>query len=120
MDAAVAPYPEQDDFYFSPLKVYEYMAAGLPVVASGIGQLNDLIEDGTNGLLCAPGDSADLAGALRRLQIDPGLRTKLGSEARRTMLSEHSWDAVARRIIALAREASPFSALRPPAMIGGR
>src|SRR5262249_36909852 len=37
MDVAVAPYPPLENFYFSPLKVYEYMAAGLPVVASRIG-----------------------------------------------------------------------------------
>src|SRR5262249_53202779 len=39
MEVAVAPYPKLASFYFSPLKVYEYMAAGLPIVASRIGQL---------------------------------------------------------------------------------
>src|SRR5262249_57748941 len=43
MDAAVAPYPDLSRFYFSPLKVYEYMAAGLPVVASRIGQLAQIL-----------------------------------------------------------------------------
>src|SRR5439155_81035 len=57
MDVAVAPYPDLPDFYFSPLKVYEYMAAGRAVVASDIGMLPQLIEDGVSGLLYPPGDS---------------------------------------------------------------
>src|SRR5262249_5980169 len=51
MEAAVAPYPNLRDFYFSPLKVYEYMAAGCAVVASRIGQLDGLIEHEVSGLL---------------------------------------------------------------------
>src|SRR6266705_3504937 len=64
MDVAVAPSPALANFYFSPLKVYEYMAAGLPVVASRIGQLAGLIQDSVTGLHCAPGDSAAFAAAL--------------------------------------------------------
>ena len=111
MDVAVAPYPEQEDFYFSPLKVYEYMAAGLPVVASRIGQLSELIEHEANGLLCPPGDSAALAQSLHRLRLDPDLRRRLGSVARSTVLRDHTWDGVARRILALARQVSPYAAL---------
>ncbi len=102
MDVAVAPYPDSPNFYFSPLKVYEYMAAGLPVVASRIGQLEDVIEHGVNGLLCPPGDSEVLAEALDRLGKDPQLRTRLGQEARNSMLREHTWDSVAARILEIA------------------
>src|SRR5206468_967242 len=59
MDAAVAPYPA-GDFYFSPLKVFEYMAAGLPIAASAIGQLATLLRDQQTALLCPPGDAAAL------------------------------------------------------------
>jgi glycosyltransferase involved in cell wall biosynthesis len=102
MDAAIAPYPRRSGFYFSPLKVYEYMAAGLPVVASRVGQISDLIADGVNGLLCPPGDAESLAAALDRLRLAPGLRARLGRAARETVLREHTWDAVARRILDLA------------------
>jgi glycosyltransferase involved in cell wall biosynthesis len=102
MDAAVAPYPNLKPFYFSPLKVYEYMAAGLPVVASRIGQLDGLIQDRVNGLLCPPEDAAALAAALDELGNDPRLRQRLGEAARATVVREHSWEAVARRLLRLA------------------
>ncbi len=102
MDVAVAPYPELLNFYFSPLKVYEYMAAGLPVVASRVGQLQKLIEPGVNGLLVPPGDTAALAAALGRLQSDPQLRLRLGQAARATVIRQHTWDAVAEQILRLA------------------
>lgn len=102
MDAAVAPYPARHDFYFSPLKVYEYMAAGLPVVASRIGQLEDVIEHETNGLLCPPGDPEALATALYRLRNEHELRARLGQEARRSVLRGHTWDSVAARILEIA------------------
>ena len=102
MDAAVAPYPALDRFYFSPLKVYEYMAAGRATVASRIGQLANLIEDGVNGLLCPPGDPAALAAAFYRLHSEPELRARLGQSARLTVLQNHTWAANARRILGLA------------------
>src|SRR5690606_38547242 len=65
MHVATAPYPAVagERHYFSPLKLYEYLAAGLPVVASRIGQAARVIEDGQTGLLVPPGDPAALAGA---------------------------------------------------------
>jgi len=102
MDVAVAPYPPLSTFYFSPLKVYEYMAAGLAVVASRIGQLQTLIEPEVNGLLVPPGDSAALATALDRLLTEPQLRRRLGRRARATVLESYTWDGVAQRILDLA------------------
>ncbi|PSB05114.1 glycosyltransferase family 4 protein [Merismopedia glauca] len=104
MSVAVAPYPERPDFYFSPLKVYEYMAAGLPVVTSRIGQLAEFIEDGVNGMLCPPGDVVALAEALEELWRSPELRQQMGNAARHTVLENHTWDAIAARILALANE----------------
>ena len=102
MDAAVAPYPSLARFYFSPLKLYEYMAAGLPVVASAVGQVAEMIEHRRTGLLCPPGDPLASAAALIELQADPGLRLRLGRQARAQVLRRHSWRAVADRILELA------------------
>ncbi len=109
MDVAVAPYPNLARFYFSPLKVFEYMAGGVPVVASRIGQLEKLIEPGVNGLLVPPGDAPALAAALERMCLEPELRKRLGRAGRATVLGKHTWDKVAQRIlqiggVALTRE----------------
>lgn len=102
MDAAVAPYPARPDFYFSPLKLYEYLAAGRAVVASRVGQVTEVIDHGANGLLAPPGDAAALAAALERLKDDPGLRARLGWLGRMTVRDGHTWDAVARRLLEIA------------------
>jgi glycosyltransferase involved in cell wall biosynthesis len=102
MDVATAPYPARDDFYFSPLKVYEYMAASLPVVASRVGQLGDLIAPGENGLLVEPGDAEALADALDVLRKNGALRARMGEEARDTVVRDHTWDSVAGRILEIA------------------
>ena len=107
MDVAVAPYPHSPDFYFSPLKVLEYMAAGLPVIASRIGQLTSLIQHGRNGILCPPGQPAALATALEQLMMNPALRQTLGNEARRTVEQSHSWHSVTQRILKLAGIMAP-------------
>ncbi|MGP1384838.1 MAG: glycosyltransferase family 4 protein [Thainema sp.] len=103
MDVAVAPYPASAEFYFSPLKVVEYMAAGLPVVASHIGQISELIDDGVTGLLCPPGNEAALATALEQLWQSPPLRRDLGQAARQQILTHHTWDTIAQRILAIAQ-----------------
>ncbi|MFV0493011.1 MAG: glycosyltransferase family 4 protein [Pseudorhodobacter sp.] len=107
MDIAVAPYAGDQPFYFSPLKVYEYMASGLPVVASDVGDLAGLVRHGETGLICAPDDPAALARALARLADNPALARRMGAMGRRYVLARHSWAGVAARILALAtREAA--------------
>jgi glycosyltransferase involved in cell wall biosynthesis len=102
MHVAVAPYTADGPFYFSPLKLYEYMAAGLPVVASRVGHLADVVQDDRTGLLCAPGDRSELTEALARLAQAPTLRHRLGQAARESVLADHTWDRVAARVLDLA------------------
>jgi glycosyltransferase involved in cell wall biosynthesis len=102
MDVGVAPYPDDPDFYFSPLKVYEYMAAGLPVVASRIGQLDGLVVHEQNGLLYKPGDSNGLSTALARLTENRAWARDLGKAARQSILAAHTWDDRIEQILQLA------------------
>lgn len=102
MHAAVAPYAAKGPFYFSPLKIYEYMAAGLAVVASEVGDLAEVVADGRTGLLVPPDNPTALAAALARLGRDPALRHDLGQRARDEVLANHTWDRVADRVLDLA------------------
>jgi glycosyltransferase involved in cell wall biosynthesis len=102
MDVAVAPYPLATNSYFSPLKVYEYMAAGLAVIASEVGQLQELIDDGINGLLCPQENSCVLAEKLQYLKANPELRLRLGQTARQQVIANHTWDAVVTKLLKLA------------------
>jgi glycosyltransferase involved in cell wall biosynthesis len=67
----------------NPLSVMEAMAAGLPVVSSRVGAIDELVTDGENGLLVAPGDAPALADALDRLAGDAAMRRAFGVSARR-------------------------------------
>jgi glycosyltransferase involved in cell wall biosynthesis len=98
MDVAVAPYPAVEDFYFSPLKLFEYMAGGRPVVASRIGQVAQVIADGLTGLLYEPGDREALIACIRRLRADESLRRDLGQNAR-IACSMNTWRQNAERVV---------------------
>ncbi|HVL83578.1 MAG TPA: glycosyltransferase [Pseudonocardia sp.] len=110
-DLAVAPYPapalgpaggpSAGPHYFSPLKVAEYLAAGLPTVASAIADLPDLVADGVEALLVAPGDLDGTADALVRLATEPALRRRLAAGGRRAAEDRFSWASVVDTTLAL-------------------
>ena len=95
MDIGAAPFEPMAGFYFSPLKVVEYLAAGLPVVASRQGDLPLLVGDA--GILYEPGSHDALSGALRRLGEDAALRSRLGRNAV-VRAAGQDWDRVAARV----------------------
>ena len=99
MDVAVAPYPDLSKFYFSPLKLFEYMAAGRAIVASRLGQVAEVIVDGESGLLFKPGDVEDLVRCIRRLREDSRLRLALGKQASMTSRS-YTWSKNASQVVA--------------------
>jgi glycosyltransferase involved in cell wall biosynthesis len=100
-DIGVSP---RTTFYASPMKVPEYMAAGVAVVAPRSANLVDLIADTRDGLLFAPDDAADLAETLRRLVDDPATRAVIGHAARETVLARRTWWHNAGHVIERAQE----------------
>jgi glycosyltransferase involved in cell wall biosynthesis len=72
----------------------EAMSFGVPVVASAIAGITDIIDDGRTGLLVPPGDPAALAAALRRLAEELGLAARLGDAGRRHVATHFTWDAI--------------------------
>lgn len=89
-DVACAPYPVSQGHYFSPLKVYEYLAAGLAVITSRVGELPALLGE-DRGILVDPGEIGQLTAALDQLGADSTLRARLGSAARAHVLAQHTW-----------------------------
>ena len=102
-DIGVAPFdvtafgPLSLGFFWSPLKVFEYMAAGLPVVAPNIDRLSQLIEDGREGVLYDASDPTALATALTEL-ADSVNRQKLAVAARHRAVNHYGWDSHCRKL----------------------
>ena len=103
IDVAIAPYPESSDFYFSPLKLFEYLASGRAIVASRIGQIIELVRDDENGVLVQPGNAEELANALLALRADPARSGRLAAAAAREG-AKHSWQRNAEHVLALGRQ----------------
>ena len=77
-----------------PTALLEAMCAGIPVVASRVGGVAEIVEDGTTGLLVPPGDAQALAEAIRRLLEDDAGRSRLAANARRRVLERHGMSAM--------------------------
>lgn len=103
MDVSVAPYLPSPNFYFSPLKVVESLAVGTPVIASRIGQLRHLVDDGKTGLLFSPGNTEELVAKTHELILDARSRHRMASEGRKRASAEFGWDRVVRRVTSEAR-----------------
>jgi glycosyltransferase involved in cell wall biosynthesis len=98
------PNPDGTPFFGSPTKLFEYMAMGKGIVASDLGQIGDVLEQGRAALMVTPGDPDALARGLRTLIADPARREALGRVARRLVLERHSWRAHTGRIIEALRD----------------
>jgi glycosyltransferase involved in cell wall biosynthesis len=101
------------DFEGSPLSVMEYMEAGKPVVATRVGGLPDLVEEGVNGLLVEPRDPAALAAALAEVLRDPERAARMGEAGRVRRRETFSIEATARTVGELYEELHAAKAARP-------
>lgn len=101
LDVCAMPFPWTTHFayYASPIKLFEYMAAGCAVVASDLPSTAEVVRDGETALLYPPGDVDALAAALRRLRDDAALRARLGAAGRELVFAHYTWDARARGIL---------------------
>jgi len=111
-DVGVAPFdtaahgPLALGFYWSPLKIFEYMAAGLPVIAPAVDRMPALVGHGVEGVLYDPADARGLSQALLRM-THADLRTRLGAAARARAVAQFDWKCHCRRL-----EAAITGALR--------
>ncbi|APH03559.1 glycosyltransferase family 4 protein [Bacillus weihaiensis] len=97
-DIALAPYNNIDFFYFSPLKVFEYMAMAKPVIAPRLGQCQDLIQDSHNGFLLDENTNEDLKQKILLLAKDESLIQQMGANAREFIKNHYTWTVNAEKI----------------------
>jgi glycosyltransferase involved in cell wall biosynthesis len=100
-DARIAVLPNLDagvSRFTSPLKLFEYMAAGVPVVASNLPSLREVLRDGENAILVPPGDPGALAEGIRSLLADGELAARVAARAREEVTG-YTWDVRAARIL---------------------
>jgi len=98
IDIALAPYEDLDHFYFSPLKIFEYMAAAKPVVAPPLGQITELIENHHSGILLKENNDRQLIENIIELSRDRTKSDLLGKQAKETVVSHYTWTANAQKI----------------------
>jgi glycosyltransferase involved in cell wall biosynthesis len=108
-DIGVAPYDTARlpqlrlGFFWSPLKIFEYMASGLPTITVGLPPLTDVVREGEEGLHVKEADPAALAAAIERLAGDEPRRRRMGASARRRVVERYSWDRHCAQLEALLR-----------------
>lgn len=96
MDICVMP---GSNNYGSPMKIFEYMAMGKPVVAPRLAPIEDVINDNVNGMLFQQNDSSSLEGCLLELINNDEKRKRIGQEARKTVFLRHLWKHNAEKVI---------------------
>lgn len=99
MDVAVSSHAPLHDFYFSPLKLFEYLACGVPTVAADIGQPSEIIRPGKTGLLYPPGDDAALAAQIRWMVDHERDAREMAWQGAALVLKNHTWAHNAQAVV---------------------
>jgi glycosyltransferase involved in cell wall biosynthesis len=87
--------------WMSPMKMFEYMSCGIPIISSDLPVLKEVLRDGFNSLLVKPNDINDWSDALQRISYSPDLSAKLGENAYRDYKEKYTWKIRAKSILEL-------------------
>jgi len=105
-DIAIAPFTKERNSIIgvSPLKVYEYLACGRPVIVSRVGWVKEVIEEGKCGYLFEPGDAEELAKRIIQSYQERDALQEMGLRGRKLVESKYAWRATAERIVEVLDE----------------
>jgi glycosyltransferase involved in cell wall biosynthesis len=112
VDALLMPYQRQVSIgiaahdtarWMSPMKMFEYLAAGVPLVSSDLPVLREVLRDGHNGLLVPPDEPAAWIAAIDRLRTDPAEAAAIGQRAHCEYLDHYSWSRRGAALLDAAR-----------------
>lgn len=87
--------------WMSPMKMFEYMASGVPIISSDLPVLREILVDEQNAILVSPSDQREWCGALDRLSSDASLADSIGERAHQDYRKRYTWGVRARAILAL-------------------
>ncbi len=94
-------------YYSLPNKLYEYMMAGLPIIASDLPEMSELLTREGCGILVDPEDPSDIAGRILSLAADPDRRRELGAKGRAAALARYTWPLQAEVLVGLYSGLAP-------------
>lgn len=101
-DVGLAPYPDLSVFYYSPLKIFEYMSMGKPTIASDLGQVGRVLEKGKTGFLVPPDDLNAFVQCIRRVydiyRDNSEKFSEICRRSRELAVSDYSWERNAERV----------------------
>ena len=110
MDVLLMPYQESVSIgivgidtsqWMSPMKMFEYMSVGVPIIASDLPVLREVLKDGHNSILVKPDDEIEWSNALQKVVNDHELSAKLGDSAYSEYMSKYNWKHRAKSILAV-------------------
>ena len=88
--------------WMSPMKMFEYMASGRPIISSDLDVLREVLTHGSTAMLVPPADAGSWISALDRLLADGSMAARIGATARAQCEKHHTWESRARRILEIA------------------
>jgi len=97
-------YPVPNALWSRPNKLFEYMMAGLPIVASNMPGWQGFVEEEKCGILVDPNDLGQITRAIEYLMKHPEERHRMGENGRRAVLAKYNWNREAKKLLALYKE----------------